>query len=146
MKTTKNVCRQKMIPAILILAILFATIVSSADNVYAATGKKTVTGITLRSTMGWTKLCDTKENRAQYVRIQSLVNADLDVKMVLTNGKVWSENRAVKSNFWGIRRRDFYVGKNVKAIYVRANKNSMPKFGSRYIKVKWENVSKIKYN
>ncbi|MBR3350010.1 MAG: hypothetical protein IKG55_08040 [Solobacterium sp.] len=145
MKTMKTVCRQKMIPAILILAILFATIVSSADNVHAATGKKTVTGITLRSTMRWTKLCDTKENRAQYVRIQSLVNADLDVKMVLTNGKVWSENRAVKSNFWGIRRRDFYFGKNVKAIYVRANKNSMPKFGSRYIKVKWENVSRIKY-
>ena len=135
-----------MIPAILILTILFATLLSSADNVYAATGKKTVTGRTFYAMMGWTKLCDTKENRAQYVRIESLVNADLDVRMVLTNGKEWSESRAVRANFWGKRRRDFYVGKNVKAIYVRANKKSIVKWGSKYIRVKWENVGGIRYN
>ena len=145
MKTMKNACTQKMIPAILILAIFFAAIISSADSVYAATGKKTVPVLTLRSTMNWTKLCDTPENYDQYVRIESLTTADLDVKMVLTNGKVWSENRAVKVNWYGLRRRDFYVGKNVKAIYVRATESSMPKFGSRNFKVKWENVSKITY-
>ena len=128
-----------------ILLIMLLLVVLAAGmpvmRTHAATGypQKTVKS-------DWVKLCDTKENYSQYVRIESLYPAYLDIKMNLSGGKVWSENFAVKVKDKGMCVRDFYVGKNVQSIWVRVNPLSYNHYRRRQTYVTWKNVPSIRYN
>ena len=139
--TKKNIS----IIAFIVAAAIFAALLLPG-NVYAATGTRPVNVKTKWTQQNWTKLCDTKENRAQYVRIDAMYPVNLDVKMTLKGGKVWTENNAVKVKKGGMCVRDFYVGKNVTAIYVRVNRGAITHYMTKQTLVDWQNVGKIRYN
>lgn len=137
MKTVKM--RSILMTMLLLFAIVAAC--SPAMRTYAATGYPQA-----KVDTRWTKLCDTKENRVQYVRIEAKYPVNLDVKMNLSGGKTWSENNAVRVKPQGVCVRDFYVGKNVQSIWVRVNAFSTTHYGKKETYVTWKNVGSIRLN
>ena len=106
---------RRVFAIMVILSLCLAMVLN--QKTYAASSYNDCRNIS--SKKGWVKIYDNTNKKAHYERITTTQN--LDVKMTLTGGGEWSENNAVKVKY-GSGTRDFYVGKNVKAVYVRVRK------------------------
>lgn len=118
--------------AILSLCLIFVP----NQKAYAASNYNGSKKISSKS--GWVKIYDNTDKKTHYERITTTHN--LDVKMTLTGGGVWSEDNAVKVKAnTASTTRDFYVGKNVKAVYVRVRKAGI---FNQTATVFWSKISK----
>jgi hypothetical protein len=106
---------RRVFAIMVILSLCLAMVLN--QKTYAASRYNDCRNIS--SKKGWVKIYDNTDKKAHYERITT--TQSLDVKMTLTGGGEWSENNAVKVKY-GSGTRDFYVGKNVKAVYVRVRK------------------------